>query len=257
VAASNRTINEVLKDAFAGKHVDAAIRHFQDAIHEFQLSKWDDASAKGGKFIEAVLKALWVFVGETVPPGKDFKAGTIIDRLGALPRGSHPDTIKITIPRACRFAYEVASNRGARHDADEIDPSEMDARTVVALCSWVLSEMVRFSQRGRDLEEPAKIVTGLMGRRYPFAENIEGRVYAGIGKSGPEVALVVLHSIYPQRMSRGDLVETLIRHTFRRTNAETAVKRIAKYVDDDGAGMLRLRNSGLEKIEDLLAKAKH
>jgi hypothetical protein len=256
MAASNRTVNAVLKDAFAGKHVDAAVKHFQDAVEDFQLSEWDDASAKGGKFIEAVLKALWIFVGETVPAGKDFKAGTIIDRLQSLPKGGHPDTIKLTIPRACRFAYEVASNRGARHDADEIDPSEMDARTVVALCAWILSEMIRFSQKGHDLKEPAEIVAGLMSRRYPFAENIDGRVYSGVGKSGPDVAMVVLHSIYPARMSRGDLVETLIRHTFRRANAETAVKRIARYVDDDGSGMLRLRNSGLEKIENILAKYK-
>src|SRR5208283_621504 len=59
-------------------------------------------------------------------------------------------------------SYEIASNRGARHDADEIDANEMDARTVLALCAWILSEMVRFSQKGNDLTLPKKIVDGLM-----------------------------------------------------------------------------------------------
>lgn len=253
MARKSSLVNALLKSVFPSKHVDAAVKHFEDAVEEFQLGKWDDAAAKGGRFIEAVLKTLWSHVGETVPAGKDFKAGAIMDRLEQKPKGSHPDTIRLTIPRACRFAYEVASNRGARHDADEIDASEMDAQTVVSLCAWVLAEMVRFSQKGRDLKEPAEIVAGLMKRRYPFAENIDGRVYADIGDSAKEVALVVLYYIYPKRMSRESLIETLVRHPFKKNNAAVAVARIAPYIDDDGTGMVRLRNAGLRKIEELFA----
>lgn len=251
MAASAKSINNLLKDEFAAKHADAAIKHFQDAVEEFQRNNWDDTVAKGGKFIEAVCKALWLKVGETLPPAKNFKVGTVIDQLAG--KAAYPDTIRLTIPRACRWTYEVASNRGARHDADEIDPSEMDARTVMSMCAWILSEMVRFAQRGRDLAAASEIVVGLTQRQYPFAENIEGRIYAKVGTSAPEVALVVLHSIYPSRMSRGDLVETLVRHPFKRANAEMAVTRIAKYVDDNGSGLLRLRNAGIQAVESLLA----
>ncbi|MGH9957926.1 MAG: hypothetical protein ACREBC_12485 [Pyrinomonadaceae bacterium] len=167
-----RSVNELLRDVFAPKHVDAAVQHFQEAVEEFELNKWGNASAKGGKFIEAALKALWMYTGESVPAGKHFKAGTIMTDLEK--KVAHPDTIRLTIPRACRFAYEIASNRGARHDADEIDANEMDARTVLALCAWILSEMVRFSQKGHDLALPKTIVEGLMKRRFPFAESIEG-----------------------------------------------------------------------------------
>jgi hypothetical protein len=246
-------IIDLLKGAFVAKHATAAVKHFTDAVEEFELNQWDDASAKGGKCIEAVLKALWVCAGDTVPAGKHFKAGAII--TGLENKVGQPDSIRLTIPRACRFGYEIASNRGARHDADEIDASEMDARTVIALCAWILSEMVRFSQKGRDLTRPAEIVEGLMKRRYPFAENIDGRVYADIGESATEVALVILYYIYPKRMSRDDLIEALVRHPFKRVNAGVAVTRIASYIDDDGAGMIRLRNSGVRKFEELFAKA--
>jgi hypothetical protein len=221
-------------------------------VQAFQLRNWDDASAKSGRFIEAALKALWVCAGETVPPGKQFSVGAIITNLER--KIGHPDSIRLTIPRACRFAYEVASNRGARHDADEIDASEMDAQTVVGLCAWILSEMVRVSQKGRDLTEAAEIVSGLMKRRYPFAEIIDGRVYADIGDSAKEVALVILYCIYPKRMSREELVAALARHPFKKNNASVAVSRIARYIDDDGKGMVRLRNSGLRKIEELFAE---
>jgi hypothetical protein len=190
-------------------------------------------------------------VGETVPTGKHFKAGDILTRLET--KTTRPDTIRLTIPRACRFAYEVASNRGARHDPDEIDASEMDAQTVISICAWVLSEMVRFSQKGQDLTEAAEVVAGLMQRKYPFSESIDGRVYADVGDSAKEVALVILHHIYPKRMSRADLVAALVRHPFKANNAAVTLARIAPYIDDDGTGMIRLRNAGLRKVEELFA----
>ncbi len=89
---------------------------------------WEDANAKAGKFGEAVLKALWRHAGEVVPSGKEFKAGKIMDQIEK--KMTLTDSLRLTIPRACRFTYEIASNRGARHDADEIEANEMDANAV-------------------------------------------------------------------------------------------------------------------------------
>ena len=217
------------------------------------MGKWDNSSAKGGKFIEAALKALWVYVGESVPAGKNFKAGSII--TGLEQKTTYADALRLTIPRACRFAYEIASNRGSRHDADEIDANEMDARVVLGTCAWILSEMVRFSQKGGNLALPMQVVEGLMRRRFPFAESIDGRVYAHIGQSAKEIALVILYYIYPKRMSRSDLIASLVRHPFKRKNAEVAVQRIAGFVDYDGNDMMRLRNSGIRTVEELIEKS--
>ena len=57
MAVKPRDVGDLLKDAFAAKHVTAAVKHFNGCVEEFGLNKWDDASAKGGKFIEAALKA--------------------------------------------------------------------------------------------------------------------------------------------------------------------------------------------------------
>ena len=78
---SDKAFNALLYPSFSKKHCDSAIKHFQHMVDEYRRGQWDDASAKGGKFIEAVMKALWVFVGETVPKGKLYKAGSIIDLL--------------------------------------------------------------------------------------------------------------------------------------------------------------------------------
>ena len=71
----DKTVNELLKDAFKAIHVDAAVKHFQGMVADYQKSDWADASTKAGKFIEAVMKALCVHAGEVVPKGKRAGSG--------------------------------------------------------------------------------------------------------------------------------------------------------------------------------------
>lgn len=253
---SDKTVNELLKDVFEAKHVDAAVKHFQKMVADYQKSDWSDALAKAGKFMEAAMKALWVRAGEIVPKGKEFKVGkTIVDLERKPDAAGIPDTIKLTIPRACRFAHEIASNRDGRHDAGEINANEMDASTVVSLCSWILSEMVRFSQKGLGLEEAKKIVEGLMRRKFPLSEVIQGRVYTQIGHSAPEVAIGILSTIYPRRMPKDELVRTLKRHEFEDKNAKMALERIKKYVDFDEQDRVMLRSTGLQRVDELISEA--
>jgi HEPN domain-containing protein len=249
------TLNDLLKPTFAAKHVAAAARHFDKMVEDFQKGDWEDSSAKAGKLIEAVVKALWVYVGETVPAGKSFSAGKLMDKLQNMPAMGAPERIRITIPRACRFAYEIASNRGARHDADEIEANEMDARAVLSVCCWILAEMVSFSQKGLDLAQANGIVESLMKKRFPFTEEIQGRVYVDIGKSALEDGLLILWTIYPRRMNEAELQVSIMRHDHRENNARMAVSRLVRYVDNDGAGNLRLRNSGLKRAEELISKS--
>ena len=129
----DKSINALLKDKFAPKYADAAVRHFQRMAEDYQTRDWEDSITKAGRFVEAVLKALWEHAGEVVPTGRDFKAGSIMDQLPS--KAVLRDSLRLTIPRACRFVYEIASNRGARHDADEVEANEMDASAVLAACS--------------------------------------------------------------------------------------------------------------------------
>lgn len=247
-----KTITAMLKDQFAAKYADAAVRHFQRMVEDYQKREWEDSITKAGRFVEAVLKALWEHAGEVVPTGKAFKAGNIIDQLAG--KAAVRDSLRLTIPRACRFVYEIASNRGARHDADEVEANEMDASAVLAACSWVLAEMVRYSQKGLDLAVAKAVVDGVIKRKYPFMEEIDGRVYVDIANSAREAALLILWHIYPKRMSGETLVDLVVRHGYKRSNAEMGVKRIRKVVDDDNRN-LRLRNLGVQEAEELIAEA--
>ncbi len=249
----DRTVNAMLKDKFAAKHADAAVRHFTRMVEDFQEREWEDANTKAGRFVEAVLKAAWSETGKPVPRGKAFKAGSIMNALENEMTLS--DSLRLTIPRACRFIYEIASNRGARHDADEVAANEMDANAVTALCSWVLAEMVSNSQKGMDLDEARAAVEGLMKRKYPFMEQIDGRVYVDIANSAREAALLILYGIFPKRMSEASLARQVARHGYTDANAGMGVIRIRNRVDNDDHGNLRLRNLGVREAEALIEKA--
>ena len=50
-------------------------------VQDYQKREWEDANAKAGKFVEAVLKALWREAGEVVSKGRLFSAGGILNQI--------------------------------------------------------------------------------------------------------------------------------------------------------------------------------
>ena len=123
---------QLLQATFPARNVTAALKHFRAAVQDYQARNWEDAIAKAGKFVEAVLKALAVRAQAQIPKAAAFKVDTYINELA---KAAADRTVSLTIPRACRFIYEIASNRGGRHDPDEINPNEMDATGAINLAS--------------------------------------------------------------------------------------------------------------------------
>lgn len=256
-ATAAADLEQMLQPTFPAKHVRAALKHFQAMTVEFQQTAWEEAIAKGGKFVEAALKALYVHVGKTLPAAREFKAGKVMSELEQLPAGSFDDSIRVTIPRACRFAYDIASNRGARHDPGEVDPNQMDARAVVAGTSWIAAEMLRYAQKGAlDPARVRELVDGLTQRQYPLIEDVDGRVYFHVpGASARDVALLSLWRKHPGRMTEDELIAAVMRHHFKRANAMMAVSRLGHLVDRDEHGRLRLLQPGMRLAEQLVASA--
>ncbi len=58
-------MQQLLVAKFPTKRIAPVIQHFQEVANEAQLSTWEVSLFKGGKFVEAVLKLLWEYVGNT------------------------------------------------------------------------------------------------------------------------------------------------------------------------------------------------
>lgn len=249
-------LERLLQAKFLHRHVRSAVKHFQEMTLEYQKGDWEKSIAKGGKFIEAALKALILHTGGVLPAPRQFKAGNLMTALENLPVGSYGDAVRVTIPRACRFAYDIANNRGARHDPDEVDPNQMDARAVTATVAWVLAEMLRYAQKGAmDQERVRELVDSLTQRKYPVVEEVDDRTYFHVrGASGRDVALLSLWHVHPGRMTRQQLLDALGRHRYSQPNARMALTRLAGLVDEAEGG-LRLLQPGLRLAEELIASA--
>lgn len=247
-------LETLISATFEARHVRACIAHFVEVSSEFKVGDWEKSIVRAGKFVEAALKALGRHTGYTLPPPRQFKANSIVNHLKGLGAGTFSDSVRITMPRACEFVYDIASNRGARHDPDEVDSNELDATAVLATVSWLLSELLRYSQRGAMTQtETKELIAGLVQRRYPAVENIDGRAYFHIPDlSAREVAILTLWERHPTRMSRDEVTEAVVRNNFKRTAAQTGVSRVISLVDEDEHGKWRLLQPGIAEAERLL-----
>jgi len=241
---------------FNSKYVVSLLNHFDESIKKFENRDWEACIQKAGKFVEAVIKALANYCQIPIPRGRDFKVGKLVEELRKADQTKYDDTIRLLIPRICVFIYDISSNRGARHDPDEINPNEMDAIVVVQNISWILAEMVRFSQKGSLAPDQAiELVEELMEKRYPIFEEIDGRLYVNKeGLSALDTAVLLLNFKYPNRVNKQYLIDMLIRHNFTSGNSKMAISRLSKFVDEDEGGKLKLRGVGRVKADSILSR---
>lgn len=245
-------IIQVLLKSFSKKHTEACLDHYLNAVREFHANNWESCLTKISKFIEAIIKSLWVFANQALPPSRQFKVNDIVNRLAQ--QNSLDDSLRLTIPRACIYIYDITSNRGARHDPQEMNPNKMDATVAISVSSWILAELVRFSEKGSTPELAENLVEALMEKQEPYFENIDGREYINIKKlSAREVGLLLLYRIYPKRISKQELAKQIVRHKFTQKNSDLAVSRLTGCVDDVN-GSWKIRGLGREEAVKILAK---
>jgi hypothetical protein len=246
-------IKNLLK-VYNSKHVVSLLNHFDESIKKFENREWEICIQKAGKFVEAVIKALANYCQIPIPRGREFKVSKLIEDLRKADPSKYDDTIRLLIPRICVFIYDISSNRGARHDPDEINPNEMDAIAAVQNISWILAEMTRFSQKGSLAPDQAiKLVEELMEKKYPIFEEINGRLYVNKeGLSALDTAVLLLNFKYPNRVSKQYLTDMLIRHNFEHGNSKMAISRLKRFVDEDEGGNLKLRGIGRNKADLIL-----
>ncbi|MFA6270043.1 MAG: hypothetical protein WC657_02425 [Candidatus Paceibacterota bacterium] len=249
-------VKELLSQNFEDKRVMSALNYFLSSIQKFEEGDWEGSLTKAGRFVEAIIKLIWVYARKSLPAKqKDFKAGIyaqkIIDQIDTttIPE----DGIRLQIPRASIFIYDITSNRGGRHDSDEISANEMDSSTVLPICAWILAELVRFSAKNSmSIDDATKIIGLLTERRYPIFEKIGTKIYVDPDKfrSAPECALLILYKMFPKRIAKNSLVPLIKLHGFK----ESALKfeRLSPYIDIDENNEVLLRTTGRKKVESIL-----
>jgi len=167
-------IAKSLKARFNSQLVDELLSAYQEAKTNFFLGGLRLSEVEGGRFCEAALRMLQeITTGSFASLNQKLDTDKLISQLANSPRGSHPDSVRLNIPRAIRVVYDIRNNRDAAHLADGIDPNIQDATLVISNLDWTLAEFVRL-YHGIPPTEAQEIVDGLVIRAVPAIQDFDG-----------------------------------------------------------------------------------
>ena len=149
---------------------------FVSAKRRYHLGDFRPNAVEGGRFSEAVLRILeWQTTGGFTPlADPKFKADVVITKLGQLPAGSFPESVRLHLPRAVRVVYDIRNKRNTAHLSDGIDPSMQDASIVIAVLDWILAEIVRL-YHSVSAAEAQQIIEALVRREVPMIQEFDGK----------------------------------------------------------------------------------
>src|SRR4051794_5175024 len=128
------TIQSQLAVALPPKLVDELLEAHAEAKRNLYLGGLRLSEVEGGRFCEAAFRLLeQIAHGRFTPLGTALNSEKTIHTLENLPKGSHPDAVRIHIPRALRLVYDIRNKRDVAHLADGIDPNLQDATMVASV----------------------------------------------------------------------------------------------------------------------------
>jgi hypothetical protein len=222
VAGVLATVRAGLVGSLDAKLVDELLNAYVDAKLNFFAGGLRLSAVEGGRFCEAAFRLLQQAAGLPITAlGKMLDTEKLIDHLAKLPSASHPEAIRIHVPRSLRVVYDVRNKRDAAHLADGIDPNVQDATLVVSVLDWVLAELVRL-YHSVPPNEAQRLVESLVERKAPavqsfgdFLKVLNPNLKAGdrmlllLYQRGPDGATFEQLDAWAKPSMRGNLRRTL------------------------------------------------
>ena len=232
-------------------HIDASVldemlEHYSTLKTSFRLQDWEKCLVRGGKFGEAVMKAVhFIYTGEIRQ-----RISVDLEINAVAKRSDLPESIKLLIPRATRVLYDHRSRRGGAHGS--FDANRMDCALVVAIADWVLSELVRLYcvvDPGRAMN----FATEISSKSIPIVERIEeDYIVLQKGASARQEIGLILYSRYPQRTTTSQLKKWVPNHSLANISSSLGNMRKAKLVHLNAEGAV-LTTAGVQAIEREIA----
>lgn len=226
--------------------VDEIIEHYRVLKTAFDTQDWEKCLVRGGKFSEAVMKAIhFLRTGEIL---QTIKVESEINEVSNCT--NLPEEIRLIIPRTVRVLYDHRNKRGGAHSCS-FDPNPVDSKLVSYLADWVLTEFVRLYWT-TDSDSAALVVRALTARSIPVVEHIGGDcVVLRPGASAREEIGLVLYSCYPERTSMEKLKNWIKNHSPANIVTTLGNMERAKLVHRNRDGVV-LTTLGLETFEQRL-----
>jgi hypothetical protein len=142
------------------------IAEYQSIVQNFLEHRWLPSELSGGRFSEIVYTILDGFArnayASTPKKPSNFKdACNKLENNASVPR-----SFQILIPRVLPALYEIRNNRSVGHVGGEVNPNHMDSAAVLAMCNWIMCELVRV-YHALPTTDAQKVVDSLAEMRVP------------------------------------------------------------------------------------------
>lgn len=205
-------IQRGLESKLPKRLVEELLESYEEVKINFYIGKYRPNEVEGGRFSEAVFRILEFVTknGVFIPLGrKIINFEQECENLRKLRQGSHPDSIRLYIPRSIRVIYDIRNNRDAAHLGDEIDPNIQDASIVVAICDWVMAELIRLYHNVSP-DEAYRIITEIVSKKVPALQEIENKMKTlNPSFNAEERILIVLYHRESRGANRNELSKSL------------------------------------------------
>lgn len=221
-------IRSILAASLDRKLVDELLTAHKEAKRNYFLGGLRLTEVEGGRFCEAAFRLLQYRVyGTATLLDQQLDSETLIRNLASLPSRTHPDSVRLHIPRALRLVYDIRNKRNAAHLADGINPNLQDATLVIGVIDWVLAEFIRIYHKV-SANEAQQLVEMLVTRACPVIEDFDGFLKVLNPKlKASEHCLVLLY----QRGKAGATFAELSNWS-RRTMRQNLQRTLAKLIDE-------------------------
>ena len=132
-------------------------------VTRLQEDEYDEAGTHVGNFCENLVNVIRDQMGEPIQP-RPHVTDFINSCVGGKYGNGEPDSIRLQLPRMLRATYDIRNNRDSVHVYLEVPVNRADTQTAVAMCSWMLAEVLReygASDETDDMEEVAAMIDEL------------------------------------------------------------------------------------------------
>ena len=165
----------------------ALVGQFIKIRQDYATKKLERAAP--GKFVEIFVQCLQQIVtsAHEPKPNVDDYLAKRVENETVLPEG-----LRVCAARIARSMYALRSKRNIAHH-NQVDPNTVDLGFVHQAAAWILAELIRTAS-GITMEEAGTLISLL-------------QVHANV--SVREEVLILMHSIYPNRLALQDLLRSM------------------------------------------------
>lgn len=219
-------------------------------------NKWESTELGGGKFCEIVYSII-KGLADGQYPNNATKPQNMKQACEELTgKTSLPDSLRLSVPRALVFLYEVRNKRGAGHvGGGEINPNHMDSLVVLNLVRWIMAELIRMLH-GTDIETAKLVVEKLTTRvvQLVWSNNEIKRVLEKMDARSQ--MLVLLYSCDNYAASTKWLATSIeysnISNFRKKIVQKTHEKRLLEY--NKATDLVTLSPSGVIEAEEIICR---